>query len=58
MNANSENSSPHCTEWAYPAAIDTKLLCFVDYILVRKVPVDYILVRKVPEQFISFLHVP
>ena len=48
MNANSENSSPHCAEWAYPAAIDTKLLCFVDYILVR----------KVPEQFISFLHVP
>ena len=45
--ANSENNSPHCVEWAYPAATDTRLLCFVDYILVR----------KVPEQFISFLHV-
>jgi hypothetical protein len=45
MNSNSENSSPNCSEWAYPAATDTKLLCFVDYILVR----------KVPEQFITFL---
>ena len=46
----SENSSTHCTfrvglSCSYT---DTSLLCFVDYILVR----------KVPEQFISFLHVP